>query len=106
MEIEGSYAERRAGSTSKLGTWSDGVRILRAIIGLARQSRPLAFFSIQAAVLAALGIALGIPLLVTFLHTHQVPRLPTAVLVTGLEDPRRLVAHGGAHPRHGDEGAA
>jgi hypothetical protein len=85
VEIQGSYTERRPGSASKLGTWSDGVRILRAIIGLARQSRPLAFFSIQAAVLAVLGIVLGIPLLVTFLHTHQVPRLPTAVLVTGLE---------------------
>jgi hypothetical protein len=85
VEIQGPYAERPPGSSSKLGTWTDGVRILRAIVGLARQSRPLAFFSVQAAVLALLGLALGIPLLVTFLHTHQVPRLPTAVLVTGLE---------------------
>jgi hypothetical protein len=85
VEIPGAYTERHPGSASKLGTWSDGVRILRAIVGLARQSRPLAFFSLQAAVLALLGVALGIPLLITFLHTHQVPRLPTAVIVTGLE---------------------
>ena len=85
VEIEGAYAERAPGSASKLSTWGDGVRILRAVIGLARQSRPLAFFSVVSAVLALLGIGLGIPLLVTFLHTHEVPRLPTAVLVTGLE---------------------
>jgi hypothetical protein len=85
VEIQGRYTGRAPGSASKLDTWADGVRILRAIVGLARQSRPLAFFALQAALLALLGIALGIPLLVTFLHTHRVPRLPTAVLVTGLE---------------------
>jgi hypothetical protein len=85
VEIRGAYTERAAGSESKLGTWKDGVRILRAIVGLARQSRPLAFFSLQAGVLGLVGVLLGLPLLVTFLHTHQVPRLPTAVLVTGLE---------------------
>jgi Glycosyl transferase family 2 len=85
VEIQAPYRLRTPGSASKLGTWRDGVRILRAIIGLTRQSRPLAFFSVVAAVLSVAGIVLGVPLLVTFLHTHQVPRLPTAVLVTGLE---------------------
>ena len=85
VEIEGRYTERPPGSASKLDTWHDGVRILRAILGLARQSRPLAFFGLQAAILSLLGVALGIPLLVTFLHTHQVPRLPTAVIVAALE---------------------
>ncbi len=61
------------------------MRILRAILGLVRQSRPLAFFSVLSLALALIGIALGIPVIVTFLHTHKVPRLPTAVLVTGLE---------------------
>jgi hypothetical protein len=85
IEIQGDYRERVEGSESKLSTWGDGMRILRAIVGLARQSRPLAFFSVVGAALSLLGIALGIPVLVTFLHTHTVPRLPTAVLVTGLE---------------------
>jgi len=85
VEIPGDYTERPPGSESKLGTWKDGMRILRAILGLVRQSRPLAFFSVLGTVLALVGIALGVPLVVTFLHTHRVPRLPTAVLVTGLE---------------------
>jgi hypothetical protein len=31
-----------------------------------------------------LGIALGIPVVLDFVHTGLVPRLPTAVLATGL----------------------
>jgi glycosyltransferase involved in cell wall biosynthesis len=85
IEIRGDYTERHPESESKLGTWRDGMRILRAILGLVRQSRPLAFFWVLGTVLALTGIALGIPVVVTFFHTHRVPRLPTAVLVTGLE---------------------
>lgn len=85
VEITGTYDVRPPGSTSKLGTLADGTHILRAIVGLTRHTRPLAFFSVLAAALALLGIGLGIPLLFTFLQTHEVPRLPTAVLATGLE---------------------
>ncbi len=85
VEISGEYRGRAEGSESKLSTWGDGVRILRAIVGLTRQSRPLAFFSFLGSFVALIGIALGIPILATFLHTHTVPRLPTAVLATGFE---------------------
>ncbi len=84
-EVKTVYKERPPGSESKLGTYSDGIRILHTIINLVRQGRPLAFFSIAALVFAVAGVALGIPVLLTFLHTHKVPRLPTAVLATGLE---------------------
>lgn len=85
QEIAGSYRPRPDGSTSKLGTWSDGMRILRAILGLMRHGRPMAFFSIVGAVLGLAGIAFGIPVLTTFLRTHRVPQRSTAVLATGLE---------------------
>ena len=85
IELEAGYRERPDGSESKLSTFGDGARILRTILGLVRQGRPLAFFTVIGLAFALLGIALGIPILVTFAHTHRVPRFPTAVLATGLE---------------------
>ncbi len=84
-EMAGPYKQRPAGSASKLGTWSDGMRILRAIVGLMRHGRPMAFFSTLGVILAVIGMMLGIPVLTTFVRSHRVPRLPTAVLATGLE---------------------
>jgi glycosyltransferase involved in cell wall biosynthesis len=83
-EIETPYYARLEGSASKLSTWKDGLRILRTMIGLFRAERPLAFFSGIAAVLAAASVLLAVPLIVTYLETGLVPRLPTAVLCTGL----------------------
>ena len=83
-EIETAYAARPEGSVSKLNTWRDGLRILRAIANLFRDERPLAFFSLLAAVLAAASIVLIIPVILTFLETGLVPRLPTAVLAASL----------------------
>lgn len=85
LEVTGSYRSRPDGSHSKLDTFGDGARISRSILALARQGRPLAFFSLVGLVLAATGIALGVPVVLTFAHHHVVPRLPTAVLATGLE---------------------
>jgi hypothetical protein len=83
-EIETPYYARQEGSVSKLSTWTDGLRILRTMLGLYRAERPLAFFTGIAAALAALSIGLAIPLMLTYLDTGLVPRLPTAVLCTGL----------------------
>jgi glycosyltransferase involved in cell wall biosynthesis len=83
-EIETAYVARPEGSVSKLSTYSDGFRILRTIVTLYRIERPLLFFGIIAAVLAAAAVVLAIPLVLTYLHTHLVPRFPTAILVTGL----------------------
>jgi glycosyltransferase involved in cell wall biosynthesis len=83
-EIDTPYYARPAGSLSKLNTWRDGVRILLTILRLYRSERPLAFFSILAVVLAVLSVMLAVPVVVTFAETGLVPRLPTAVLSTGL----------------------
>ncbi len=83
-EIDTPYAARPAGSVSKLNTWRDGFRILRAIVNLFRDERPLAFFSLLASVLAAASVVLVIPVVITFLQTGLVPRLPTAVLAASL----------------------
>ena len=82
--VELPYGDRPEGSESKLSTLGDGLRILRTINGLLRRERPLAFFGVLSLLLAIGAIALGIPVIDTFIHTHKVPRLPTAVLSTGL----------------------
>ena len=83
-EIETSYRDRPVGSQSKLRTFRDGVRILRTIVLLVKEERPLKFFSVTAALLATTSLVLAWPLLTSYLETGLVPRLPTAVLVTGL----------------------
>ncbi|MDE8347183.1 MAG: glycosyltransferase family 2 protein, partial [Acidocella sp.] len=78
------YRERPCGSSSKLRTYTDGLRILRAIVVLIKEERPLQFFSANGVVLLALGIALGTPIILHYLQTGMVPKLPTAVLATGI----------------------
>ncbi len=83
-EMPTAYRERPAGSTSKLHTVRDGARILRLILRLVRDERPLPFFSWAGVALLALALALGVPVVVEFLHTGLVPRLPTAILAACL----------------------
>ena len=83
-EIETPYFARPEGSVSKLSTWRDGLRIARAIATLYRIERPMLFFGLLAGALALLGLLLAGPLALTYMRTGLVPRLPTAVLVTGL----------------------
>ncbi|MCC6890067.1 MAG: glycosyltransferase [Hyphomicrobiales bacterium] len=83
-EIPTPYFSRPAGSQSKLSTWRDGLRILATILRLYRSERPLAFFSSIGMALAAVAIGLAIPIVITFIERGVVPRLPTAILSTGL----------------------
>jgi len=83
-EVDTAYKERPPGSVSKLSTYRDGFKILFTIAKLMREERPLLFFSVIAFVFAATSAAMGTSIVVEFLHTHLVPRLPTAVLATGL----------------------
>ena len=83
-EVEAPYRGRPEGSASKLNTWRDGVRILLAIFVLVKEERPLPFFVVQGVLLCLASLALGWPLVLTWLETGLVPRLPTALLATGL----------------------
>ncbi len=83
-ELATRYVARPAGSASKLSTWRDGLRILRFMAHLFRDVKPLAFFLVLSAVLAAAGLALGAGVVREYMQTGLVPRLPTAVLATGL----------------------
>ena len=83
-EVHTPYYSRPQGSASKLSTWRDGFRILRTIFRIYRSERPLPFFGSVGVSLAIASIGLAIPLVITFIHEGLVPRLPTAVLATGL----------------------
>lgn len=83
-EIETPYVARPQGSFSKLNTWRDGLRILRTILKLYRSEKPLRFFGAIATSLVTMSLILAAPVITTFVETGLVPRLPTAVLATGL----------------------
>lgn len=82
-EIETPYKDRPEGGSSKLRTYSDGLRILRTIMMLIKDERPLLYFATAGMVLFLVAISLGIPVIVEFYHTHLVRRFPTAILSTG-----------------------
>ncbi|WP_284421997.1 MULTISPECIES: glycosyltransferase family 2 protein [unclassified Bradyrhizobium] len=83
-EIATPYYARPEGSVSKLNTWRDGFRILGTILKLYRSEKPLRFFTAIGIFLALVSIGFAIPILVTYIETGLVPRLPTAVLSMGL----------------------
>lgn len=83
-ELETRYGSRPAGSESKLSTYTDGTRILMTIVRLYVSENPLSFYGGLGMLLAGVSVVLAAPLLMYYLETGLVPRLPTAVLSLGL----------------------
>ncbi|HEY7977220.1 MAG TPA: glycosyltransferase family 2 protein [Rhizomicrobium sp.] len=84
IEVDTKYKERPEGSVSKLSTYKDGFKILFTIISLVREERPFIFFGALFAIFALLSLILGIPVVLEYVRTGYVPRLPTAVLSVAL----------------------
>jgi hypothetical protein len=83
-EVSTPYAERPEGSTSKLRTVRDGVRILSVIGLFVKEERPIQVFSFAAAFLAFAAMALGLPVVAEWIVTGLVPRFPTAILASAM----------------------
>lgn len=83
-EVITPYYARPEGSTSKLSTYRDGWRILKTIAKLFLLERPLHMLLSIAGALLLGAIVIVVPLLQTYLQTGTVPRLPTALLSTGM----------------------
>jgi glycosyltransferase involved in cell wall biosynthesis len=83
-ELATPYYSRPLGSASKLSTYSDGFRILWTVLKLYRAERPLSLFGAFGVALAIMSIGLAIPIVITYVQEGLVPRLPTAILSTGL----------------------
>ena len=74
------YRDRPDGSESKLNTYSDGFKVLRTIIRLLKEYKPMRFFGWMAAAVFVLAAALFAPVLVEYLKTGLVPRFPTLIV--------------------------
>lgn len=78
------YRDRPEGSYSKLSTFGDGAKVLKAIASLFKDYRPLAFFGWAALLLVLLGIVVGVPVVADFFATGLVPKVPSAILAIAL----------------------
>jgi hypothetical protein len=83
-EVATAYKERPPGSVSKLRTYSDGAHIMMLIARLVKDERPLRFFGLLGLLAVVVAVVLSIPLLITYLETGLVPRVPTAILSVAL----------------------
>ncbi|MES2831344.1 MAG: glycosyltransferase [Pseudomonadota bacterium] len=83
-EIQTDYGARQEGSVSKLRTFHDAFRILRTIVMLFKEIQPARFYGVIALLLMLMAGLLGFPLVETYMQTGLVPRIPTAILVTGI----------------------
>ena len=84
VSVPVGFRERAEGTESKLRTYRDGSRILGLILTLARHERPMAFYGAIAMLSLVLSVALGVPLLATYVETGLVPRMPTLASAIGL----------------------
>ncbi|WP_423364022.1 glycosyltransferase family 2 protein [Mycoplasma sp. P36-A1] len=75
--IEVDYRDRPLGSESKLNTYSDGIKVIMTIFKLFKNYRPLAFFSIIAAILFTISLAFIVPVIIEYFDTKLVLRFPT-----------------------------
>jgi glycosyltransferase involved in cell wall biosynthesis len=83
-DVSTRYGSREAGSASKLHTVRDGLRIAATIVSIVKEERPMQFFTLIALAFFLASLSLGYPVVVTYIGTGQVPRLPTAILAMGL----------------------
>jgi glycosyltransferase involved in cell wall biosynthesis len=83
-EYKTAYFARPPDSSSKLRTYRDGLRILRLIVYLVRDVRPMLFFGSVGLLFLLVALVLGYPVVQTYYEVGLVPRFPTAILATGL----------------------
>lgn len=83
-EITIKYSPRPSGSISKLNTYFDGLKILSNYFRILRHFYPKRFYGALALIMGAISISLGIPIILEFIDTGLVPRMPTAVLASSL----------------------
>lgn len=83
-EIPIDYRDRPDGSSSKLNTYKDGIKVLKTILLLFKDYKPFPFFSILALISFIIGLISGIPVITEFIKTHYITKLPSAVLASGL----------------------
>ncbi len=84
LEIPVDYKDRIEGSVSKLKTYSDGFRVIKIIFKIFKDYKPLTFFGIISIIFFLLSLAAGIPVILEFIETRYITKVPSAILATGL----------------------
>lgn len=79
-EIPVTYRDRPEGSVSKLNTISDGMKVMKTIMTLFRDYKPLMFFSFGSALCIICALLLFIPVLLEYTLTGLVLRFPTLIV--------------------------
>ena len=82
-EIPIDYRDRPEGSSSKLNTVSDGIKVVKTIARMFKDYRPFKFFGIIAIIFFILGLLVGLPVLIEFCKTAYITKIPSAILATG-----------------------
>ena len=80
QSVQVEYRDRPADSRAQLNTVSDGMKVLRTIVRLYKEYRPMSFFGLLAALMALVSVILFIPIFAEYLHTGLVPRFPTLIV--------------------------
>lgn len=78
-EIPVTYKDREDGSTSKLNTYKDGFRVLKTIMRLFKEYKPMIFFGTISFLLLIFSIVFIYPIFVEYFKTGLVPRFPTLI---------------------------
>ncbi len=81
-EIPIEYRDRKEGSSSKLNTYSDGLKVIRTIFSLLRDTRPMRFFGWIGVFFIIIGLAFFIPIIGEYIETGLVPKFPTLIVIT------------------------
>ena len=84
VEVPTAYSERPEGSESKLSTIKDGLRILKTIVILMKEYKPLYFFGSIAFLGAILSVVIFLPVYIRYLQDPTQSLIPTAILSTGI----------------------
>ncbi len=83
MQVENvvvEYRDRPKGSVSKLNTYSDGIRVVRKMLQLYKNYKPLKFFGLLGLLLIIVAGILMIPIVAEYFRTGLVPRFPTLII--------------------------
>lgn len=79
------YQDRPVGSQSKLNTFKDGYRVLKTILKVFKNYKPLYFFTSLSFCLAFAGLVVGIPPVLEYLEYSYVYKVPSAILAASIE---------------------
>ena len=83
MQVENivvEYRDRPEGSVSKLNTYRDGFRVIRKMVQLYKNYKPLRFFGSLGVVLILLALIFMLPIIGVYFDTGLVPRFPTLIV--------------------------